>query len=32
MLVRDHATKTEAFIQSPHSDEDLIDTMLREEK
>ena len=32
MLVRDHATKTEEFIQSPHSDSDLIYTMLREEK
>ena len=32
MLVRDHATKTEEFIQSPTSDADLIDTMLREEK
>ena len=30
MLVR--ATKIEEFIQSPTSDADLIDTMLREEK
>ena len=32
MLVRDHATKKEELIQSPTSDADLIDTMLREEK
>jgi hypothetical protein len=32
MLVRDHTTKKEEFIQSPLSDADLIDTMLREEK
>ena len=32
MLVRDHTTKQEEFIESPHSDADLIDTMLREEK
>ena len=32
MLVRDHATKKQELIQSPLSDADLIDTMLREER
>ena len=32
MLVRDHATKKEELMQSPLSDADLIDTMLREER